>query len=252
MPEQANAHAPARTLNAHLETPLGSPLATPLGILGGTFDPVHFAHLRLAEEAADRLGLESVRWIPAGQPTHRAAENKSPEVSAAQRLDMVRLAIAGNPRFTLDPTEVGSRQPSYTVPTLERLRGASDCGAQRPLVLLLGADAFAGISGWHRWEKLFDLAHIAVAERPGFPLAAASLPPTLADIFRQRRGDSAAALRAAPAGCIVSFPLTQLAISATQIRRMRAEGRSPRYLLPDAVIAYIQNHSLYLAENPPT
>ena len=227
-------------------------LATPLGILGGTFDPVHFAHLRLAEEAADSLGLESIRWIPAGQPTHRASANKLPAVGAAQRLAMVRLAIADNPRFTLDPTEAESAQPSYTVPTLERLRGASDCGARRPLVLLLGTDAFAGVSAWHRWEALFDLAHIAVAQRPGFPLEAASLPPALAAIVQQRHCDSAAALNDSPAGRIVSFTLTQLAVSATQIRRLLAEGRSPRYLLPDTVIAYLQNHSLYLAKNQPT
>jgi nicotinate-nucleotide adenylyltransferase len=220
-------------------------LGSPLGIFGGTFDPVHGAHLRLAEEAADQLGLESVRWIPAGQATHRALENKSPEVSAAQRLAMVRLAIADNPRFALDPAEAESAQPSYTVPTLERLRGAADCGARRPLVLLLGADAFAGLPTWYRWQTLFDLAHIAVAQRPGFQLDSPRLPPALADCVRQRHSDSPSALNDSPAGRIVSFSLTQLDISATQIRRLLAEGRSPRYLLPDAVIAYLQNHSLY-------
>ena len=114
----------------------------PLGIFGGTFDPVHFAHLRLAEEAADALGLAGVRWIPAGRPALREA----PRVSAGQRLEMVRLAIAGNPRFVLDEAEVRAAQPSYTVPTLERLRQPALCGAQRPLVLLVGAVAFAGMS----------------------------------------------------------------------------------------------------------
>lgn len=223
-----------------------TPLAAPLGIFGGTFDPVHLGHLRLAEEAADSLGLARVRWIPAGQPAHRALENKPPRVSAAQRLEMVRLAIAGNARFELDPAEVEADRPSYTVDTLERLRLASECGAQQPLVLLVGADAFAGLPDWHRWEALFGLAHIAVAHRPGFPIDVGSLPPALAAIYQARYSTSPAALAAAPAGRIVTFAMTQLAVSATQIRTLLANGRSPRYLLPDAVIAYIQSTFLYL------
>jgi nicotinate-nucleotide adenylyltransferase len=219
--------------------------AAPLGIFGGTFDPVHLGHLRLAEEAAEALGLASVRWIPAGQPAHRLSTNKAPQATAAQRLEMVRLAIAGNPVFTLDPAEIEAQQPSYTVPTLERLRLASQCGAQRPLVLLVGADAFAGIPDWHRWEDLFKLAHIAVAHRPGFPIDNNKLPPALARHYQQRHSASPAALAEAPAGCIVSFAMTQLDISATRIRTLLADGRSPRYLLPDAVIAYIQSTFLY-------
>jgi nicotinate-nucleotide adenylyltransferase len=218
---------------------------SPLGIFGGTFDPVHLGHLRLAEEASDCLGLAGVRWIPAGQPVHRAQENKLPQASAAHRLAMVRLAITDNLRFELDPAEIETAGPSYTVPTLERLRLTSQCGAQRPLVLLVGADAFAGIPGWHRWEELFKLAHIAVAHRPGFPIDADGLPPALADIYRQRHSTSTEALAEAPAGRIVTFAMTQLDISATQIRTLLSKGRSTRYLLPDAVIAYIQNTFLY-------
>ena len=217
-------------------------LGKPLGIFGGTFDPVHFGHLRLAEEAADSLGLERVRWIPAGRPAHREA----PQVTPAQRLEMVRLAIAGNERFELDPAEVEADHPSYTVLSLERLRAAHECGAARPLVLLLGADAFAGLPGWHRWEALIELAHIAVVHRPGYPVVAAGLPPALAELYRQRRSDSPSALAGAPAGRIVTFAMTQLDISATQIRRLLANGGSPRYLLPDALIAYIQRARLYV------
>jgi nicotinate-nucleotide adenylyltransferase len=217
----------------------------PLGIFGGTFDPVHLGHLRLAEEATDSLGLAGVRWIPAGQPAHRAQENKLPQASAAHRLAMVRLAITDNPRFELDPAEIEATGPSYTVPTLERLRLGSECGTQRPLVLLVGADAFAGIPGWHRWEELFKLAHIAVAHRPGFPIDADSLPPVLADVYRQRHSASPGALAEAPGGRIVTFAMTQLDISATQIRALLSAGHSARYLLPDAVIAYIQSTFLY-------
>lgn len=218
-----------------------APGVKPIGLFGGTFDPVHIGHLRLAEEAADHLGLARVRWIPAGQPGHREA----PRVSSAQRLEMVRLAIAGNPRFELDASEVGANTPSYTVPTLERLRQVENLGVSRPLVLLVGADSFAGLPDWHRWPSLFDLAHIAVAHRPGFPIDVASLPPALAAIYRQRFNASPAVLADTAAGCIVTFAMTQLDISATKIRTLLVNDRSPRYLLPDAVIAYIQGTRLY-------
>ncbi len=211
----------------------------PLGLFGGTFDPVHFGHLRLAEEAIAHLGLGGVRWLPAGQPPHRGV----PQVTAGQRLDMVRRATAGNPCFTVDPAEVEAAAPSYTVHTLERLR--RELGEAQPLVLLVGADAFAGLAAWHRWRDLFALAHIAVSHRPGFPVETASLPHELATEFTDRRLADASALRAAPAGGIVTFAMTQLAISATQIRKLLANGLSARYLLPDDVLDYIQIHSLY-------
>lgn len=217
--------------------PLPEPL---LGVFGGTFDPVHLGHLRLAEEAADLLGLARIRWIPAGSPKHRP----SPATTAADRLHMVRLAIAGNERFELDAAEAESDRPSYTVPTLERLHAEPDSAA-RTLVLLLGADAYAGLPAWHRWPELFDLAHIAVAHRPGFPVDATRLPPLLAGIHRQRHVDSPAALTAQAAGSIFTFPMTPLGISATRIRDLLAQGRSPRYLLPEALIAYIRARHLY-------
>ena len=213
----------------------------PLGVFGGTFDPVHVGHLRLAEEAADALELERVRWIPAGWPALRG----TPSVAAAQRLEMVRLAIAGNPRFELDSAEVEAAQPSYTVPTLERLRRLDGIGAARPLVLLVGADAFAGMAGWHRWESLFELAHVGVAHRPGYPVEADALPPALAEIFRTRLSTAVADLKAAPAGRIATFAMTQLDVSATKIRALLSNRRSTRYLLPDALTAYIGQHHLY-------
>ncbi|MFT3961877.1 nicotinate-nucleotide adenylyltransferase [Propionivibrio sp.] len=213
----------------------------PLGIFGGTFDPVHFGHLRLAEEAADALGLQSVRWIPAGRPALR----DTPRVGPRQRLEMVRAAIAGNPRFELDPAEVEAPGPSYTVPTLERLRRPDACGADRPLVLLVGNDAFAGMAGWHRWECLFELAHVAVAHRPGYSVDPERLDSELAAAFRRRFCADPARLAAAPAGCIATFAMTPLDISATRIRSLLSKGQSPRYLMPDSVIAHIHEHRYY-------
>lgn len=214
-------------------------LSEPLGLFGGTFDPVHYGHLRLAEEAIAHLALGGVRWIPAGQPPHRGM----PQVTAGQRLAMVRCATAGNPRFSVDAGEVEAAAPSYTVHTLERLR--AELGAQQQLVLLVGADAFAGLATWHRWRDIFGLAHVAVSHRPGFPVETASLPHELATEFNDRRLTDVGALRASPAGGIATFAMTQLAISATQIRKLLANGLSARYLLPDDVLDYIQLHSLY-------
>src|SRR5512135_3507350 len=134
---------------------------TPIGVFGGTFDPIHFGHLRLAEEMADALGLERVLFIPAGQPPHRGA----PRTAALHRLEMARHAVAGNPRFAVDAREVASPRPSYTVDTLDTLR--AELGADRTLWLLLGADAFLDLASWHEWRRLFSLANIAVAARPG-------------------------------------------------------------------------------------
>jgi nicotinate-nucleotide adenylyltransferase len=214
-------------------------LSEPLGLFGGTFDPVHYGHLRLAEEAIAHLALGGVRWIPAGQPPHRG----TPQVTAAQRLDMVRCATAGNQRFSVDAGEVEAAAPSYTVHTLERLR--RELGDRQQLVLLVGADAFAGLATWHRWRDIFALAHVAVSHRPGFPVETASLPHDLAAEFNDRRLTDVAALKTSPAGGIVTFAMTQLAISATQIRKLLANELSARYLLPDDVLDYIQLHSLY-------
>jgi len=206
-----------------------------IGILGGTFDPVHSAHLALARTAHDALALEKVLWIPAGQPRHRNA----PLAPAADRLAMVQLAIAGQPAFELDASEARSDEPSYTVPTLARLR--QSLGATRPLVLLLGADAFLGLPSWHRWRELFGLAHLAVATRPGFALDPAAMASELADEFRNRRHGALSA----PAGAIRSFDLVAGTVSATATRAMLAAGRDPGDWLPPGILDYIRAHHLY-------
>jgi len=213
----------------------------PIGVLGGTFDPIHYGHLRLAEELGETLRLEEVRLIPSGTPPHRSA----PAVPAEHRLAMTQLAAAGNPRFKVDEREVRRAGPGYTYDTLKALR--AELGEARPLTLLLGADAFLEFATWHRWREIFGLAHIAVAYRPGFPVEQWSermlLP--LAREYAARRMQQPLAVHLAPAGGIVVIPFTALDISATAIRDMLRAGASPRYLLPGAVLDYIRTHRLY-------
>jgi nicotinate-nucleotide adenylyltransferase len=216
----------------------------PIGIMGGTFDPVHFGHLRLADEAAEILGLECVRWIPAGQPSHRNA----PLASAAHRLEMVKLAIARNPIFELDDAEIRQKQPSYTVETLERLR--RELGPERAIVLLLGTDSFRNLTTWERWRNLFELAHIFVGLRPGHSLTPGGMPPALAAQWRKRSGTPDEIL-ARPAGRVVIYATTALDISASAIRAHFAQGLNPRYLLPAAVLEYILNHGIYTEDPGP-
>ncbi len=218
--------------------------ARPIGILGGTFDPIHLGHLRLAEELGEALGLAEVRFLPTGTPPHRA----SPIASAADRLAMVRLAIAGNPRFVLDEHEIHQTTPCYMVHTLGALR--AELGRERPLTLFLGADAFLGLTAWHEWTRLLDLAHLAVAHRPGFDPATwqAAMPEVLARELARRRSESCADLKAAPAGRIFLQAITQLDIAASRIRDLVARGHSVRYLVPDAVLDYIAHHHLYRKE----
>jgi nicotinate-nucleotide adenylyltransferase len=208
-----------------------------IGILGGTFDPVHFGHLRLAEDMAEALGLQRVLFIPAGQPPHREA----PRTEATHRLEMVRRAIAGNPRFAVDAREVQNVRPSYTVDTLTDLR--AELGDEQPLWLLLGADAFLGLPSWHEWRQLFGLTNIAVAARHGAQLLSDSFPEPLKSEALKRQVAGAAA--AGAAGSVLLRQTPPLDISATAIRDILARQGSARYLLPDAVLDYIHEHQLY-------
>lgn len=193
----------------------------PLAIFGGTFDPVHIGHLTVAWEAAELLDAE-VRLMPANVPPHRPA----PLASAAERVAMLRAALAGQSRLTLDARELEREGPSYTIDTLRELRAEQ---GDRPLVLLLGADAFAGLPGWHRWRELFGFAHVGVLSRPGVE---ATLPDVLEEEVADRLVDDALALRATPCGKLLELAVTPLEISATRIRELLAAGRDPRYLLP--------------------
>jgi nicotinate-nucleotide adenylyltransferase len=199
----------------------------PIVILGGTFDPVHIGHLRVALEAAEALSAP-VRLMPAHVPPHRPA----PVASAAQRVAMLRAALAGQDRLQLDTRELDRSEPSYTVDTLRQMR--TEFGAARALILLLGADAFSGLPTWHRWRELFDLAHIAVMTRPGHD---ASLPANLETEVVARRASGVADLHATPNGKLLDLPVTPIEIYARRVRGLLAAGRDPRWLVPDALCA---------------
>jgi len=212
-----------------------------LGVFGGTFDPIHCGHLELAREVRAALDLVAVRFIPAGDPPHRAA----PVAPAIHRLAMVELAIAGHPGLEVDSREIQRKGRSYTVETLEELRRELP---SRALALIVGGDAFLGFPEWHRWRELFDLAHVIVVARPGVAFEL-EMPPALAAEWRFRLRDDLTALSIERAGAIVVQPITAHPISASAIRSELARGAegiaAVRGLLPAAVLAYIDRNQLY-------
>jgi nicotinate-nucleotide adenylyltransferase len=212
-----------------------------LGVFGGTFDPVHCGHLALARELRSDLGLSAVRFVPAGDPPHREA----PAATAAQRLAMVELAVAGEPGLEVDAREVRAARRSYTVLTLEELRGEDPA---RTLALIVGADTFLGLPTWHRWREIFALAHVVVVPRPGVALESV-LPRELAAEWAKRFVRDAATLARAHAGAVILQPITAHPISASAIRERLAEGAAGiaavRGLLPATVLAYIERNQLY-------
>ncbi len=211
-----------------------------IGILGGTFDPIHYGHLRLAEEMLELANLRQIRLIPTGIPPHR----RTPHASAQHRSAMVKLAIADQANFVLDEREVLRTGKCYTVETLRELR--AEVGQEQPLCLLMGGDAFLDLHTWHEWEQLFDLAHIVVGFRPGYTLKE-RISGATAELQRhyRQRFCSADALSQHACGGITELAIPELEISATLIRDRVAHNRSIRYLLPNSVANYIHQHKLY-------
>ena len=213
------------------------PVLSPLvGVFGGTFNPVHYGHLRSALELVERLQLEQLRLMPSASPPHRDA----PECSAERRAAMVELAVSGEPRLVCDAREMQRPGKSYTIDSLIELRG--ELGAQRGLCMVLGCDAVQDIATWHRWQELLDWAHIVIIARPGWQLPRAG---ELAQWLKTHQLESPELLRQRPCGGIVIEELRPLAISSTEIRDLLASGRSVRYLMPQSVLDYIQTHTLY-------
>jgi len=203
-----------------------------IGILGGTFDPIHLGHLRLAEEVREALDLKQVRFVPAFQPPHR----RMPIASAQHRLAMVSQAVQDNPHFMVDTREYARGGASWMVDTCASLR---DEQGDRPLVLMMGMDAFNGFTRWRAWQQILELVHLAIATRPG-----ARAEDEAAELL-VARSCPIQLLECAPVGRIIEVPITALDISATHIRELSASGRSTRYLLPKPVQEYLTAHSLY-------
>jgi nicotinate-nucleotide adenylyltransferase len=212
----------------------------PLALLGGTFDPVHYGHLRLADEVRRALAPLEVRLVPARDPPHRGA----PAASAADRLAMLRLALGEFPALSIDERELVRMGKSYTVLTLEELRAEAPA---RPLALVLGADALLGLPTWHRWQDVLALAHLVVVARPGTVLAIDAMAPHLRREWEARVQPDAGMLRRTPGGSILVQPVTPQPISATALREALSRGAvsDVRRLLPPAVLTYIETHHLY-------
>jgi nicotinate-nucleotide adenylyltransferase len=220
----------------------GEPAIRTLGIVGGTFDPIHYGHLRLGAEVMAALGLSEVRMIPTGIPPHRPP----PFASGADRLAMTELGCVEFPGLVADGREILRPGPSYTVVTLQALHAEDPT---RPLALILGSDAFAGLAGWHRWEQLFTLAHFVVVERPGAASLPGAAPPALQEQWNRRLTTDPSRLARQLSGSIVRQAVTPQPISSSAIRTSLAKGASGRAevrgLLPASVLAYIDRNQLY-------
>ncbi len=210
-----------------------------IAMLGGTFDPVHLGHLRSAVELREALALDRVHMVPASVPPLRG----EPRVAPEQRLALLRLGIGDTPGLVADPRELQREGPSWSADTLASLRG--EYGGEARLVMALGHDAFLRLAEWRDPERLFALAHLVVVDRPDFE---AALPAELRALIDGREVGDGEALMARPAGGLLRLSLpSRMAISATEVRRRLAEGRSVRYLLPEAVEHYLLEHALYRA-----
>jgi nicotinate-nucleotide adenylyltransferase len=217
-------------------------MSEPIGLFGGTFDPIHYGHLRTSFELWQALRLAQVRFLPTGNPSHREAPLASPEL----RLEMVRAAVADNSAFAVDDREMRRSGVTYSVDTLLDLRSELP---DRSLCLILGMDAFLGMPNWHRWREIFDLAHVVVAHRPGWK---APITGPLGEIMVDRGTGSVRDLHGAPAGRIYVHAVTQLEIASTDLRQLIVSGRDLRYLVPDAVRAIILRTGCYAQHQPTT
>lgn len=207
----------------------------PIGIFGGTFDPIHNGHLRTAFELREALRLAEVRFLPAGNPPHR----DQTQATAEMRLAMVRAAVEDEPGFLVDDREVRRTGLSYSVDTLTELRSEHP---DRSLCLLLGMDAFLGLPGWHRWREILDLAHVIVAHRPGWK---APTQGPLGEVMVDHGTGTVRELHELVAGRVYVHAVTQLEISSTELRQLIGRGRDPRYLVPDSVCRVLRDTGWY-------
>ncbi|HEY5776929.1 MAG TPA: nicotinate-nucleotide adenylyltransferase [Xanthomonadales bacterium] len=212
--------------------------AGPLAFFGGTFDPVHYGHLRCADEARQKLGLKNLYLLPAGTPPHRDA----PQASVKQRLDMLELARKEFPHLLIDDRETRRSGPSYMVDTLRELRSEFP---DQPLLLLVGQDVANHLHRWFQWQRLFDLAHIVVLTRPASHTA---YEGDLAKQVRLRSVSDFHELFKSRAGAVVHLEVEPIEVSATAIKSIIGSNKRPASMLPAAVLEYIIENRLYLQE----
>ncbi len=207
----------------------------PIAILGGTFNPIHHGHLRVAIEVKEALDLAEVHLIPLLAPPHR----EPPKVSAHTRFEMIAAATNDESELIADDREIRRGGISYSVETLRELRAEN---ASTPICMVVGTDAFAHLHTWRDWKELITLAHIVVVHRPGVDLPSDAPANLLLEEFGT---DEVADLHASPAGRFMSISIPMLEISSTQIRSILHNGLSPKYLLPKSVLNIIREHELY-------
>lgn len=205
-------------------------------IYGGTFDPVHHGHLRLAVELREQFAISEIALVPCHIPPHR----ESPGASSDRRLELLRLAIGDEPGLAVDDRELNRGGASFTADTLRQIR--EEIGPDEPLAMVVGTDSFAGFDGWREWERIPELAHIIVVVRPGSGIPPESAP---AELMSARAADSVADLHASPGGRVIVLEPPLMDISASGIRQRIADGRSPRFLMPDSVWHKICQLGLY-------
>lgn len=221
-----------------------------IGIYGGTFDPVHYGHLRIAEELTGILRLSHLFFLPAGQPRLR----DTPIVPGAHRVAMLHEAIRGNAMFSVDDREIKRSGETYSVESLQEIRqeyqAKYKAGKRIALCFIIGADAFIRLPHWHRWCELFELCHLIIVNRPGSALLnnLSDLPDELKAACQTHQAVTVEELKNLPCGHIFTTPTTLLDISSTKIRSLIASGKSARYLLPEAVLDYIDKHNFYAGE----
>lgn len=206
-------------------------------LFGGTFDPIHYGHLRPVEALAKQVGLQKVILLPNHVPPHRP----QPKANPSQRLEMVKLAIQGNPLFSIDTRELEKNSPSYTIETLASLR--QEMGAEQPLAFIIGQDSLLSIHTWNGWEQLLDYCHLLVCSRPGYD--ADFQDPKMQDWLNQHKTDDPNKLSQVPHGHIFLANTPLVNISATEIRQALASGKTCYDLIPAPVIDYIYQHHLY-------
>jgi len=207
-----------------------------IGVLGGTFDPIHHGHLRLALEMSEQLGLEKVHLIVSANPPHR----QMPQTPAEMRFEMVKLAIENEKNLIADDREIKRNRPSYTVETLLEMR--EEMGKELPICLILGMDAFLGLLTWFKWEKLLELAHLIITQRPEINQ---TFSEPLQKLLEKHQIYDINKIKEKSAGYILFEAVPMLNISATQIRQCFIKKQNPRYLLPESVLKFISQQGLY-------